>query len=264
MMSYTKFKLVEGWFERPIEDKTKLAHKTISQALLVSRKPAIAFSGGKNSTVLLHMLLQHDPEILVVYVNTGVEYSKNVKYVRKLAKEWNLNYHELKPDTNFWKVVEKYGFPDHRRWYKKEPKCCYYLKNKPAGKFYEKNGIDCIFTGISASESRTRKITISDRGLIFYAKSMGQYRFKNPVLKVHPLGYWTDEDIWTYFKVNNLPKNPVYEITDRNGCITCTGYITWEKQMARNFPKLYKLVMKKMREQKDPRARNLLSEWGIL
>jgi len=109
--------------------------------------------------------------------------------------------------------------------------------------FYKQHGIDCVFTGLSAFESRTRKIFIAHNGLMYRAKRLGSYKLKQPILKANPVGYWTDKDIWGYIELNGLPINPIYNFTDRNGCMTCTGFIGWDKQLSRINPKLYRKIM---------------------
>ena len=190
--------------------------------------------------------MKFKPDIKVVFCNTGVEYPQSLKFTRQVAKDWNLNFYELRPEMNFWKIVKKYGFPDPRRWVNREPKCCWYLKTKPANDFYRANNIDCVFTGISAFESRTRKLKIAERGPMYWAKRVGDTKFKKPILRVHPLAYWTDKDIWEYIELNNLPVNPIYEFQDRNGCMTCTGFIGWEKFLSKINPALYRKIMHMM------------------
>ncbi|MFN3077818.1 MAG: phosphoadenosine phosphosulfate reductase family protein [Alphaproteobacteria bacterium] len=83
---------------RPLDDKITVAHATIADALRVSRhRPAVAFSAGKDSTVLLHMIRQHMPGVLVLYGNTGVEYPECIAFARQLHRDWQLNLHETKP-----------------------------------------------------------------------------------------------------------------------------------------------------------------------
>ena len=66
----------------------------------------VAFSGGKDSTVLLDLVRQEFPDVPAVFVNTGLEYPEIVEFARSFD-----NLVELKPKMNFTEVIDKYGFP---------------------------------------------------------------------------------------------------------------------------------------------------------
>ncbi len=66
----------------------------------------VSFSGGKDSTVLLHIARQVDPDIPAVFVDTGLEYPE----VREFALSQE-NVIRLRPEMNFRKVIETYGYP---------------------------------------------------------------------------------------------------------------------------------------------------------
>jgi len=103
-----------------------------------------------------------------------------------------------------------------------------------------------VFTGISAFESRIRKLTIAKKGALFWVKKVRSIKFNKPILKAYPLAYWADKDVWQYIEMNNLPINPVYDLVDRTGCMTCTGYIGWEKRISSANPSLYRKIMHMM------------------
>ena len=66
----------------------------------------ISFSGGKDSTVLLHIAREVNPNIPAVFVDTGLEYPE----VRNFALSQE-NVIKLKPKMSFREVVDKYGYP---------------------------------------------------------------------------------------------------------------------------------------------------------
>lgn len=66
----------------------------------------IAFSGGKDSSVLLDMARKIYPGVRAVYVDTGLEYPEVREFVRR-----HENVEFLKPRVNFRAVIEKYGYP---------------------------------------------------------------------------------------------------------------------------------------------------------
>ena len=69
-------------------------------------KVYVAFSGGKDSTVLLHLVRSIYPDVPAVFVDTGLEYPGIRDFVKIIDNvEW------LKPKMTFKQVLEKYGFP---------------------------------------------------------------------------------------------------------------------------------------------------------
>ena len=66
----------------------------------------VSFSGGKDSTVLLHLVREMFPETEAVFVDTGLEYPE----VREFAKSFE-NVTVLRPKMNFAKVIQTYGYP---------------------------------------------------------------------------------------------------------------------------------------------------------
>ena len=66
----------------------------------------ISFSGGKDSTVLLHLAREIYKDIEAVFVDTGLEYDQ----IRDFVKAFD-NVAWLKPKMRFDEVIAKYGYP---------------------------------------------------------------------------------------------------------------------------------------------------------
>lgn len=66
----------------------------------------ISFSGGKDSTVLLHIVREMYPDIEAVFVDTGLEYPEIKEFVKTFD-----NTSILRPEMRFRQVIEKYGYP---------------------------------------------------------------------------------------------------------------------------------------------------------
>lgn len=66
----------------------------------------VSFSGGKDSTVLLHIVRKLYPDIEAVFVNTGLEYPS----VREFATNTE-NTTSIRPSTTFREVLLRYGYP---------------------------------------------------------------------------------------------------------------------------------------------------------
>lgn len=66
----------------------------------------ISFSGGKDSTVLLHIARQIYPEIKAVFSNTGLEYPE----IREFVSTFD-NVDIVTPSMNFGQVISEFGYP---------------------------------------------------------------------------------------------------------------------------------------------------------
>ena len=66
----------------------------------------VSFSGGKDSTVLLHIARELYPDIEAVFVNTGLEYPEIQKFVKTFD-----NVTILRPKMRFDEMIKKYGYP---------------------------------------------------------------------------------------------------------------------------------------------------------
>ena len=66
----------------------------------------VSFSGGKDSTVLLHIAREMYPEMKAVFIDTGLEFPE----IRDFVKTFD-NVDWVKSKMTFKQVIEKYGYP---------------------------------------------------------------------------------------------------------------------------------------------------------
>lgn len=75
----------------------------------------VSFSGGKDSTVLKHLVDSAYSDVPSVFVNTGLEYPEIQKFVRdvKAGKYdcFNSDVEILRPEIRFDEVLKEYGYP---------------------------------------------------------------------------------------------------------------------------------------------------------
>ena len=75
----------------------------------------VSFSGGKDSTVLKHIVDQMYDNIPAVFVNTGLEYPEIQQFVREIKAGkyecFNPDVEIIRPEMRFDEVIRKYGYP---------------------------------------------------------------------------------------------------------------------------------------------------------
>jgi phosphoadenosine phosphosulfate reductase len=230
-----------------LPEKIERAHMVIIEALQRNNggASAVACSWGKDSIVLVHLVNQFCSQSFVEFNNTGVEYPQTLEYRNRMLLEWGLagRYVETKPKMSFWECVEKYGYPYTRRMSKVRnknakngaPACCRVLKEAPDREFCKRYGVGLKFVGLQASESMVRRLSFLREGELYYSKTHGMWMCR-------PLMIWTDEDVWAYHELYGIPRNSLYDLMPRNGCMPCTGFKNWEKVMAEANPGLYSKV----------------------
>ncbi len=177
----------------------------------------VAFSGGKDSIVLLELVKKALPRssYMVVFGDTKMEFPDTydlVDIVEKQCKEEGINFYRaashFEPEES-WRL---FGPPSRvLRW------CCTVHKAAPQTlKIREVLGkndyVGMDFVGVRAHESATRATYDEEN---FGKKQKGQYSH-NPILE------WTSAEIWLYIFSHNLPINNTYKKgNSRAGCLFC-------------------------------------------
>lgn len=184
--------MFEGWATLPaFKKKVEQAKVVIKEALNIA--PAyVAVSWGKDSVVMLHLCQQIKPDIIAV--NYGSSEQDIVDSYSQVINDYLQRF-----PTNYKELI---GLPE----WANEPdtvqdRCNQILEGK----------YNLAFVGLRAEESKNRKRSIAQNGLIHEYKS-GRYKGH---YRVCPLGWWTWRDVWAYTVVNNLPYLDSYDYKDR-------------------------------------------------
>lgn len=158
-----------------------LVNKTsgfIKWALKQVENPYVACSFGKDSSVMLHLILNHAPNIPVRFAShPETSLLDNYQGVIELwVDRYGINYQEIFCHGGLIKVRHhQRNMLDalHENW-------------------------DSFFVGIRKQESVGRRISLKKYGMFHKLKSTGR-------VKISPLADWTEKEISAYTISNNLP-----------------------------------------------------------
>lgn len=239
-----------------LDGKIAIAYEVLHKLLTATDHVAVAFSGGRDSLVALHLAREIRPDIPVMLVNTSIEFPESLAYTRKLAEMWQLNYFEVKPSVNFWRLADEQGIPVAGRGnttfmkglsqqadVKLSNSCCRRMKETPARQFYREHKIEGVVTGLRIEESLMRKLNFADYGALRYSSTYD-------TLISWPLYAWTAKDIAAYIELHDLPLNPLYEMGyGRVGCWACMQDMFYKDSrlftLQEQHPHLYATLRKK-------------------
>ena len=241
----------------------------------------VSFSGGKDSTVLLHLVRSMFPDVPAVFSDTGLEFPEIREFVKTID-----NVVWLRPEMTFRQVIEKHGYPvigkEQSEWIHRirlgDPKvmrakyhgimpdgrptrfklseqwrylidapfkigagCCHEMKKKPLGKYAKETG-RVPYIGTMACESKLRT-------QLWLKTGCNAFDAKKPIST--PLSFWLESDVWEYIRRYNVPYSKIYDMGyERTGCIFCMfgAHLDTEptrfQQLQKTHPKLWRYCMR--------------------
>ena len=173
---------------------------------------AVVSSFGAESAVLLHLVSRIDPNIPVLFLETGKHFPETLAYRDELVARLGLtNLVVIEPDAEELAKKDDNGL----RWSWDPDGCCEIRKVKPLAKAL--SNYDASITGRKSFQSRTRSQL--PRFEIDGTDEQGR-------LKVNPLIDWSPEQIEAYMVEYDLPRHPlVAEGYPSIGCAPCTSKV---------------------------------------
>lgn len=190
-----------------LQKKVDRAVKLIQSAGKIAKEHGqpleIAYSGGKDSDVILELAKMSGVDYRVIYKNTTIDPAGTIKHAQDMGAEI------LRPTQSFFALVAKNGFPSRFRRF-----CCRFLK--------EYKVLDYAVVGIRREESTKRAERYKE------PEQCRVYSKKEKVRQYMPILDWTSEDVSEFIAERGITCAPVYydengifHVEERLGCMCC-------------------------------------------
>ena len=178
----------------------------------------IAYSGGKDSDVILRLAQMAGIRYRVIYHNTTIDPPGTIQHALANGAE------VIRPERTFFQLVEQMGLPNRFQRH-----CCRYLK--------EFKTLDKAVMGIRKAESTKRDKSYAEpTECRYYGAKIEQ----NHVEAIYPILEWTDKDVVDFIEQEHIDIHPLYRFKNgkidprrRLGCMCCP--LAYYKKRLRAF-----------------------------
>ncbi|MEN6492612.1 MAG: phosphoadenosine phosphosulfate reductase family protein [Rectinema sp.] len=217
--------------------------RMIETALASGRRFYVSWSGGKDSTAMLHLIRSVSPSIPVMHIRSGYEMPDGAEYMKKIVEDWGLNFTEIDAPCDYMDLCREFGLPHTRSW-ETQQEIVRQIKKQPGRRWALDHAYDGMFWGLRAEESKAR-CAICTRHRSGIIDSSG-------IERIAPIGDWSARDVWAYILSEGIPPNPIYlhegcgqtRMTIRNAGWLSTdgaerGRLEW---LRRFYPEQYRKV----------------------
>lgn len=206
----------------------------------------ISFSGGKDSTVMTHLVMneaiKRGKKVGLLIIDLEAQYKHTIDHVREIVEEYkeHIDLHwfcgelllrnavsDFQPKWICWDENNK------NIWVREKPNEAskleqydFYIPKMEFeefmvlfGKWYAKEKLTAGFIGIRADESLHRyRAIVSEKKNLTFNNYKWTTKLSNVLYNVYPIYDWRTEDIWVFHSKNkNLSHNKIYDMMTMAG-----------------------------------------------
>jgi len=163
--------------------------------------------GGPAGMVLLDMIVRVAPLTPVLYIDTGLLFPETYRLITQVQDRYGVTPHAIRPARTVQQQAKDAGAT---LWQREPDRCCGLRKVQPLADALLP--FEAWITGIRRDGSATR----ANAELLEWS---GKYN----LVKLNPLAFWTEREVWRYIHEHDVPYNPLLDQGYRSlGCHTCT------------------------------------------
>lgn len=208
----------------------------------------VSFSGGKDSTVMLHLVMdeavKRGRKVGVLFVDLEGQYKLTIEHIQTMLALYAEHIEVywiclplaldnavsmFEPMWMTWQpgresdwirqppphaITDMKHFPFY--WYDEKHPMEFEEFVPRFGNWYSQGKLTACFVGIRAAESLNRWRSIAGHGTKFEGRNYVQHVMKS-LWNVYPIYDWNTEDIWVYHGKTRKPYNPLYDLMQQAG-----------------------------------------------
>ena len=176
------------------QNKLSRTQDRVREMLEICHKPYVAFSCGKDSTVVADMVLRLAPDVPLRFISSGE--TRIVHNVDDVINWFRNRYDAIIEEINFDRVFSE------------EWKNASFDEQRKAGRrdiqTIDNSAYTGVFMGLRKEESRGRQISLNACKTDGFPSYMYKYK-KREFYRMCPIADWTTEDVGAYIVTHNLP-----------------------------------------------------------
>ncbi len=228
------------------KDVYQAANERIIYTFNNFKRVYLSFSGGKDSTVMLHLVMEEaikrNRTVGILFVDLEGQYKLTIDHILEMKElykdntEWfwvclpialSNGVSQYQPKWQCWN-------PDKKDiWIREPPDCAVTDTNyfsffrrdmefedfvPEFGQWYSQGRDTACFVGIRADESLNRYRTIKNEKKILHGDKMWTTKlYEKNVYNIYPIYDWKTRDVWIYTGKYNKPYNNLYDLMSKAG-----------------------------------------------
>ncbi len=163
--------------------------------------------GGTAGMVLLDMIVKVAPATTVLYIDTGLLFGETYHLIEQVRERYGIEPVAVHPARTVAQQAKDEG---STLWERDPDRCCHLRKVQPLTEALA--SFDAWITGVRRSDTAARANT-----------ALIEWSTKYEIVKLNPLAFWSEHDVWRYIYAHDVPYNPLLDQGYRSlGCSTCT------------------------------------------
>lgn len=173
--------------------------------------------GGASGMVLLDMVVRLGRRTPIVFLDTNLLFPETYALAERTARHYGIEIAFHQPALTLEEQDRSLG----PQLYSRDPdRCCGVRKVAPLAEALKP--FDAWISGIRRDQSSTRAAT-----------EFVQWSAKHQLLKISPLAWWSERDVWRYIHAHNVPYNTLLDQGYPSlGCAPCTTPANGENSRA--------------------------------